>query len=322
MTLLEMAVAARAYMDPSEIQYFVYHYPCKDGVGSTLAVHIIPEFRQRITFLPFDHKKEFDVTPLLGQNVIFADCAPTPEQYDQITAAGGKVLVLDHHEAAMKKLVDKPGCFYMLEREESGVSMLWTYCFTGAPLPRLFELIRDRDTFQNRFPDSEALYAALDKEHPRLTIAELAPYLRPSNLEPLLQRGRALIQAQRELIARLTASAIRGTVKLPVSQIACPATVVEVPDWSLTSQLGAALYNLYPTDVVMMWHPAKIDDKDAYKYYLRVAKGGPNVSDIAKEFVFGGKAGGGATESAGAVWDQSPMAIFTPTPRAPRPPSP
>lgn len=101
---MEIVKAAHEHMSPTEAEYFVSHSPCLDGdTAAMLAI----KSRLDLKFYGYDHTKPFDLAPLIGKNVIFADCAPTPEQYDAIVAQGGKVLVLDHHAPAMAKLKDK-----------------------------------------------------------------------------------------------------------------------------------------------------------------------------------------------------------------------
>ncbi len=113
----------------------------------------------------------------------------------------------------------------MPEQEEAGVSMAWAYFFSDKELPELFKLIKDRDTNQNKFSAmNEALYFMLDKRHPRLERDKVAEYLDPVKLAEGLVFGASLVKAQNELIDRLTREAVRGRLKLPISERSCPAT--------------------------------------------------------------------------------------------------
>ncbi len=94
-----------------------------------------------------------------------------------------------------------------------------------------------------------------------------------------------------------------------------------MPDWSITGPLGTALYNKYSTDAIVMEHPMLdaagkpvLDNgNQVFKQYFRAAKaekGGPNVNDIAREFVLNEKTGGGAVEASGSTWDKSIATVF------------
>ncbi len=51
------------------------------------------ELNPSVEYVQFDQRTKLMQHPYVGKNVAFFDCAPTPEDYEKLTAGGSKVLV-------------------------------------------------------------------------------------------------------------------------------------------------------------------------------------------------------------------------------------
>lgn len=147
-------------------------------------------------------------------------------------------------------------------------------------------------------------------------------YLDDQNLQSVIDIGKPIVEAEKLQVADLFSKAVRGRILFPNVDTTATldasnsfnATVVEIPGFAFASKVGEALYGAYPEDIAVLFHPQKIGDKDAFKWYLRAAAGPINANDIASKFVYDGKPGGGHPKASGVVWKESPLSLFIPSP--------
>lgn len=94
-----------------------------------------------------------------GKNVLFCDVAPAkPYEWECVSKLARTVIVLDHHASSEAALADKPGCFF--DKTRAGCQLAWTYFCEDKELPRVLQLIADRDLFKD-IPECHDLSAYL-----------------------------------------------------------------------------------------------------------------------------------------------------------------
>ena len=135
----------------------LYHANCNDGSASALAawLKLGDEGHQYIAVV---HGKP-PPPEVKGEDVIIVDfCYPR----QILLKMGAKsIFVLDHHLSAQKDL-EAPfpadsGITYHFDMSKSGAVLSWEYFWPDTPLPRLYQLVQDRDIWTNAFEESAYL---------------------------------------------------------------------------------------------------------------------------------------------------------------------
>ncbi|PIO00417.1 phosphoesterase [archaeon CG10_big_fil_rev_8_21_14_0_10_43_11] len=127
----------------------IYHKNCIDG--TTSAAVFLTKFPNSKT-IPFDYNyTQSNIQSLANQldldtHLYLIDFSFKPEQIQTLLDTGAHLTILDHHVGVNKTLEQiKHECFaYTFDNNESGTSIAWKHFF-GEPVPRLVELVKDRD---------------------------------------------------------------------------------------------------------------------------------------------------------------------------------
>lgn len=302
MTLESTIVAAQEYLDPEQVHCVVYHHPCNDGSGAALSAWLAlgddAQYEKLAYHTPMDLEK------LRGRNVIFLDCSLKREELDRLRTIAKKVVILDHHDSAMKDLAGVPGCFFVMGN--SGAVLAWHY-FHGARTkpPKLLQLIEDRDLWKwNDRAASEALHYGLVDKHPKLDFKDFATYIDNEQLLKLIEYGKSLIAVNQQWCEQMAKHAQLKQFKLPGTERKYRIFAMELETNKLISELAEYLYTQNDVDFVMLWF--KIGDK--YKISLRGNKSSINLGEIATAL-----GGGGHPRAAGLTSVPSPLEWLAPS---------
>ena len=278
-------------MAPQEVDCVVYHYPCSDGAGAALSAWTA--LGDCAVYVPLCYEAPFDEEKLRDKNVILIDCSFKPEQLQRVRAITRKLVILDHHDSAMKSLGHEPGCFF--EMANSGAVLGWHY-FYGADVkpPKFIQLIEDRDLWRwQQREESEPLFYGMIDRYPELDFKNYEKYLDDQQLNGLIAHGKSLIAANNRWCAETAQNAELKTFKLPNSERTYSIMCQELESDKLVSELAEYLYTRHKVDFVMFWYPLS-----ANKYKLSFRSNSPdiNLGEIAKTL-----GGGGHRAAAGAV---------------------
>lgn len=294
--------AAQHYLNPLDVDCVIYHNPCNDGSGAALAAWSL--LGDKAIYIQRTYHKEFDASVVRGKNAVVLDASFKKEELQQLRALAHKVMILDHHESAMKDLAGEPGCFFTMHN--SGAVLSWHY-FHGIEqsAPRLLQLIEDRDLWHWKERNlSEPLFYALQECCSNSNFKTYEPYLDVIKLDELIAYGQNLVVANRHWCEQKAIFAEHRIFNLPGTSDEYSIMYLKVENEKLVSELAEYLYTSHKVDFVMLWSQIP---SGLYKISLRSNNPEVNVSDIATAL-----GGGGHPQAAGAVLDNSPNDLLKP----------
>lgn len=137
-------------MEPTEVNFVIYHDPCIDGFTSAMTCYYFNKSatQEDITFHPTNHgDKPPDVT---GKNVLVCDFSYSKEDTNLIMKQANKLLVLDHHKTAEKELEDLPNENKVFDMNHSGAYLTWVYFFGGKNIPGMILYVEDHDLWLHK----------------------------------------------------------------------------------------------------------------------------------------------------------------------------
>lgn len=299
MSLEATIKAAREYLAPDKVDCVVYHHPCNDGTGAALAAWVARG--EEIEYLPLDYTKPFVEQQLLNKNVLVIDASFKKEQLQHIRNIAKKVLILDHHESAMKDLAGEPGCCFTMGN--SGAVLAWHY-FHGVdtPPPTLLRLIQDRDLWAWQERElSEPLFYALVDWYTTPDFRQYAQYLQSEALDKLIAHGKGLVAENHRWCVEVGSGVVLKYFVLPGMDKKYHIASLEVANDKLISELSEYLYTKHDIDFVMLWHKLP-GETQKYKISFRNNKPTVNVAEIAAAL-----GGGGHARAAGVSVSCSPV---------------
>ncbi len=188
----------------------IYHgRACPDGFAAALAAWLY--YEGQAEFLGLDHgdiKTVQDLPALDGRAVYILDFSFSPELMHGIEERAAKLVMLDHHKSAAKKLTGfacRCGVVHF-DMHKSGSRLAWEFFQPGRAMPDLVRFIEDRDIWVWQYPESAAFLAALDMEPCTFERwAEMASFT-PEQLKFFMARG----QAMDEKFSKLAADIAEG----------------------------------------------------------------------------------------------------------------
>jgi len=149
--------------DPNPL--VIYHgHQCPDGFAAALAAWLY--YEGRAEFLGLDHGdvKSIDDLPALdGRAVYILDFSFAEPLLRAIDARAAKLVLLDHHQSAARKLsefVSQSGVVHF-DMSKSGARLAWEFFQPQQPLPDLVRYVEDRDIWVWQYPESAGFLAAL-----------------------------------------------------------------------------------------------------------------------------------------------------------------
>ncbi|MCG8671805.1 MAG: DHHA1 domain-containing protein [Pseudomonadales bacterium] len=259
----------------------IYHGGgCLDGFGAALAAFTYFEGQQiDAEFYGASHGpiKDIDLESLVNTTVYLVDFAYKKDQMKLLCAAAKQVIVLDHHISAMEDLEGLDNEIENLTLEfdmnRSGAVITWDY-FHKTPVPFLLRCIQDRDLWQFKEPNSQAINAALMSRD--YDFEQWTQYLEDEALlNQLVPEGDAINRFREQMIQHHAKRAVMGNIcgyEVPV--VNCPREIV--------SELVGRLADGYP-------FAAGYCDRGAHRgWSLRSTADGIDVSDIAVKLGGGG----------------------------------
>jgi oligoribonuclease NrnB/cAMP/cGMP phosphodiesterase (DHH superfamily) len=193
-------------------------------------------------------------------------------------AAAKSLTILDHHKTAHEALHDFQGAVF--DMKKSGARLAWEHFHPCAPVPRLIQYIEDRDLYNWQLDETERLTAVLDTL-PFTFDAWHEFYLRTEEQDSMTQ----ILVDGHAMTLKFNALAREQVLG------AEPVTVAGITGLKLnaggrfTDKLGELMHAQSDT-FGMLW---RIQD-GVLRVSFRSARGGVDVSALAKKFGGGGHA--------------------------------
>jgi oligoribonuclease NrnB/cAMP/cGMP phosphodiesterase (DHH superfamily) len=260
----------------------VYHGPtCADGLAAAWCFW--NRYKDNVEYKVGLYQADVDYGIFKNRNVYLVDFLYPPETIYEICKVANHVVVLDHHEDAIKKIfdfyaesnwpenLDMTGC----DTRYSGAMLAWLYLNTRTP-PAFLHYIQDRDLWSWQIPESKNFSRGLFSEPLDFYTLDRC-YNEPSFVEHLITKGQILNDEAHIRIERTIKYSTRyiqaGDLTIPVTN--CPVDFV--------SELGNLLAYTYPLAIMYF------DMANSRDFSLRSASNNP--SHVAVDVVarlFGG----------------------------------
>lgn len=172
--------------------YVLYHSNCLDGSGARYAAE--KKFGNKAEYIPVQYGRKL---PKLidGSCVFILDFAFTRELMDELYERMELLMVVDHHETAMKALQGRPYAIFDMER--SGAVMAWEFFHPGTEVPQILLHVQDRDLWKFLLPGTRELMAGLMPRQKLFNTWDLAASDSEDGryfMEMLHAEGRPLVQ--------------------------------------------------------------------------------------------------------------------------------
>lgn len=188
----------------------IYHSPCLDGFTAAWAAWLkYPEAE----FVPGIHGQP--PPDCRDRRVCLLDFSYKRDVMLSIMRVAKSVVVLDHHVSAQNELMSLGGIHpensmrTIFDMTKSGARLAWEWFHPGEKVPRLVQLVEDRDLWRFALPNSKELNAAFfSYEYSFSTWNELRDRLQlPIDYVDLVAEGRAIerkhMKEVRELVEKL-----------------------------------------------------------------------------------------------------------------------
>lgn len=142
--------------------YVLYHANCHDGWA---AMEVVRKFLMDIIPIPIQYGSP--PPPMEYGEVYIVDFSYDYETLTQLASQHKRVIVLDHHRSAVRKLGEavangsKPdNLFITLDENHSGAVLTWKH-FSVLPPPLILTFVEDRDLWRFAYNNTRACHAYL-----------------------------------------------------------------------------------------------------------------------------------------------------------------
>lgn len=264
----------------------IYHADCPDGFT---AAWCHPD-RAHATFHAAQHGKPVPFESITADTRVFiVDFAYSPSTLDAIAARAESVVLLDHHDTAIRELAGYRNAKVqlVLDKSRSGAGIAWDYWHEGKPRPVLVTLVEDRDLWRFAHPGTRQLMAwVCTHDYTFATWDGVAASLEdPEQYSAAWTSGATVLRAQAQNIRRMARSALQHWV---IAGREVPA--INLPYYD-ASEAGHYLLDAFPDAPFAVVY---FDRPDGRVLSLRSPEGGADVAAIARKY-----GGGGHVHAAG-----------------------
>lgn len=261
-------------LDPSTIDFVIYHANCSDGFGAAWSAWKL--LGDEAEYYPATHgDPPPDVT---GKNVAILDFSYSNSTTKEMIQKAESLIVIDHHKSALIELQDIENCIF--DMSQSGAMLSWKYFHPRKSPPKFIKYIEDRDLWKWELPYSKEFSAAFSMIP--FEFSELSKLEDESFFRDTCKKG-SYILAYTEIAVKKLAE--KAALRLWRGK---NVYIVNSSHW--ISEVGAKLSP--KCDFVAVWYFSH--SRQEYCVSLRSFYDNVDVSEIAKEF-----GGGGHKKAAG-----------------------
>lgn len=132
-----------------------YHHNDLDGRGSAAVVRSAMRDLP-CTMIEASYNKPFPFASVSKNEVVYIldFSLQVPGDWEKLLKITKNVVWIDHHETALKKEGVQTALDGLRSTERSGIYLTWDYFTSGAPAPRVVELVSDFDMWVHKYPES------------------------------------------------------------------------------------------------------------------------------------------------------------------------
>jgi oligoribonuclease NrnB/cAMP/cGMP phosphodiesterase (DHH superfamily) len=266
-------------VEPSSIDFVIYHANCSDGTAAAWAAWKL--LGERAEYYAANHGEQ--PPDVRGKKVAILDFSYNNATIKQMIKDADALVVIDHHKSAMIELHDVGNVIF--DMNHSGAMLAWKFFHPGKEPPQLTKYIEDRDLWKWELPYSKEFSAAFDMVP--FSFEEYDGFLDDSAIDDAKERGSYILAYSKTVVSKIVKNASKR--KFGGKDV----LVVNSPHWM--SEIGNSLGP--KCDFAMIWYWDH--DEQRCKVSLRCHHDDEDVSEIAKKF-----GGGGHRKAAGFALPQ------------------
>ena len=143
-------------IEPTSIDFVIYHKSCTDGFGAAYSAWKLLGSKAQY------HAASHGETPpdIAGKCVAILDFSYKNDVTKQMIKSAKDLIVIDHHKSAMVELHDISNTHF--DMTKSGAMLAWEFFHPGKEPPKFINYIEDRDLWKWELPYSKEFAAAFD----------------------------------------------------------------------------------------------------------------------------------------------------------------
>ena len=267
-------------IEPTKIDFVIYHANCTDGFGAAYAAWKC--LGNKAEYLAAKHG---DLPPdVRGKNVAILDFSYDNPTTKSMIESADDLIIIDHHKSAVVELHDISNAHF--DMTKSGAMLAWEFFHPGKEPPKFIKYIEDRDLWKWELPYSKEFAAAFDMVP--FDFEEFSLFEDDSVFDDAVKRGSYILSYSKTVIKKVCDNAVERTYS------GKKVLVVNSSHWM--SEIGS---QLSPNcDFALIWYYDHISNNT--KVSLRSFHDHVDVSEIAKKH-----GGGGHKKAAGFTLERN-----------------
>jgi len=191
-------------MNPSEVDFVIYHGGCVDGFGAAWAAWKL--LGDKATYFPAYHNAP--PPNVTGKNVAILDFAYSENVTKDLSEQAKSIVILDHHISNKDALSNFD--FAIFDMSRSGAMMSWEFFHSKKSPPLLIQYIQDRDLWKWQLPNSREFSAGFHETS--FSFDEYDKYLKTSEIDRAIIRGSHILKHMDEVIKNISKDACDRTL--------------------------------------------------------------------------------------------------------------
>ena len=267
-------------IEPTKIDFIIYHANCTDGFGAAYAAWKC--LGNKAEYLAAKHgDPPPDVT---GKKVAILDFSYNNATTKSMIELADDLIVIAHHKSAVVELHDISNTYF--DMTKSGAMLAWEFFHPGKEPPKFIKYIEDRDLWKWELPYSKEFAAAFDMVP--FDFEEFSLFEDDSVFDDAVKRGSYILAYSKTVIKKVCENAVERTYD------GKKVLVVNSSHWM--SEIGN---QLSPNcDFALIWYYDHNSNRT--KVSLRSFHDHIDVSEIAKKH-----GGGGHKKAAGFTLERN-----------------
>lgn len=215
----------------------IYHNHCLDGfTAAFVANEALTKIHEAPELYADDYTTGLAARPISewpidveDRDIYIVDFSYPPAVLKDLCLAANEVVIIDHHESAIKKLLTAfpdlkvlpDNLTLILDQEQSGAGLTWQYFFPFERQPDLILYVEDRDLWKFHYPDTKAFCVSLGSKEK--TLDNYRALLNPREVDEAIFEGQCLLKNQSQQLSSLI-KLVRYIIVMdyPVPVINCP----------------------------------------------------------------------------------------------------
>lgn len=276
-------------INPNDVVF--YHFPCADGFTAAWAAN---EAAPGVLAVPLDHSAFDNLIPPANAEVdvgdlYFLDICPPPAVVQRLLAGlpeTSRIYILDHHKTAVEAFeaagLTDPRLTTVFDMDKSGARLAWEAFHPGKQVPKLVEIVEDRDLWRFSIPAAAEVSAFLfSLDYDFGVWSSVAEDLESdSGFEYIVALGTALRRKHDKDIRELIDGG--AVLSIDIGGVSVPA--LNAP-YFYSSEAGHAMLELWPNAHFAATFAATAE---GWRFSLRSEDGRADVSEIASRYGGGG----------------------------------